>query len=784
MGLENRTSIVLSIFAVLLVLASSSPIASDPHFHNSLEVFNSNLFSEIYKEYGSKNLIFSPFSIQTCVTMASVGAAGKTATDMEQSLGFAGQSSESVAENFHSILTKYANSKILQMANKFYIMDGFKVKDHFNEVLTNKFFSSAENINFGDSDKATDIINNWVKSKTDNAIEDLIKPNVISRDTRMLLLSAIHFKGMWKKPFSTENTKDMDFYTSETTTVKVPMMYKGGRASYGWYRDLEASAVRLPYADSDLSMLIVLPNSRTGLAAMMKKMKTIPLDSLTKNMITSSRSVDIYLPKFKAELDIKLNEILKKMGMESMFYGADFSNMLDSSEHIEIGKVLHKAVIEVNEEGTKAAAGTAMEAVSYSSAELFNANHPFYYVIINEDSVPLFEDRTSFVLSIFAVLLALTSSSPIASDPHFHNSLEVFNSNLFSEIYKEYGSKNLIFSPFSIQTCVTMASVGAAGKTATDMEQGLGFAGQSSESVAENFHSILNKYVNSNILQMANKFYIMDGYKVKDHFNEVLTNKFFSSAENINFRDSDKATDIINNWVKSKTDNAIEDLIKPNVINGDTRMFLLSAIHFQGMWKKPFSRENTKELDFYTSESTTVKVPMMYKRGRASYGWYQDLEASAVRLPYADSDLSMLIVLPDSLTGLAALMQKMKTIPLDSLTKNMRTTSRSVHIYLPKFKAELDIQLNEVLEKMGMKSMFHDADFSNMLDSPEHIAVGKVLHKAVIEVNEEGTKAAAGTALEAVAYSSPTIFNANHPFYYAIINEDSVPLFEGTYVGV
>ncbi|XP_075166176.1 antichymotrypsin-2-like [Haematobia irritans] len=391
MGLQNRTPIVLSILALLLALASSSPIASDPHFQNSLEVFNSNLFSEIYKEYGSNNLIFSPFSIQTCVTMASIGAAGKTATDMEQSLGFVGQSSESVAENFHSFLAKYVNSKILQMANKFYVMDGYKVKDHFNEVLTNKFFSSAENINFRDSDKATDIINNWVKSKTDNAIKDLIKPNVITGDTRMFLLSAIHFKGMWQKPFAPEYTEDKDFYTSETTTVKVPMMYRGGRAPYGWYQDLEASAVRLPYAGSDLSMLIVLPNSRTGLTAMMKKMKTMPLDSFTKNMITSARSVDIYLPKFKAELDIKLNKILEKMGMESMFHDADFSNMLDTPEHIGIGNVLHKAVIEVSEEGTKAAAATGMEPVALSGPLVFNANHPFYYVIINEDSVPLFE---------------------------------------------------------------------------------------------------------------------------------------------------------------------------------------------------------------------------------------------------------------------------------------------------------------------------------------------------------------------------------------------------------
>ncbi|XP_059225574.1 antichymotrypsin-2-like [Stomoxys calcitrans] len=389
----------------------------------------------------------------------------------------------------------------------------------------------------------------------------------------------------------------------------------------------------------------------------------------------------------------------------------------------------------------------------------------------------------------FAMLLALAlfqcfvSSTPIGSDSQFYSGLESFNGNLFSEVFKAYGSKNLIFSPFSIQTCVTMASYGAAGKTAVDLQKGLGFTGQPSETVADNFHSILAKYANSNILKLANKFYVMEGYKVKDNFNEVLTNKFFSAAENINFAESAKATEAVNNWVKEKTDNAITDLVKPGVLTSDTRMFLLSAIHFKGTWKKPFWPESTKDSDFYTDETHSVKVPLMFKRGRAEYGWLKDLEASAVRLPYADSDLSMLIVLPDTRTGLTSLLKKLKNVPLKSLRQNLSEGSGAVEIWLPKFKAELDVELRDVLKEMGMGSMFYEADFSNMFDSPEHIAIGKVLHKAVIEVNEEGTKASATTAMEAVSYSSPRQFKADHPFYYVIINEDSVPLFEGTFVG-
>uniref|UniRef100_A0A1I8PHS7 Serpin domain-containing protein n=1 Tax=Stomoxys calcitrans TaxID=35570 RepID=A0A1I8PHS7_STOCA len=389
-----------------------------------------------------------------------------------------------------------------------------------------------------------------------------------------------------------------------------------------------------------------------------------------------------------------------------------------------------------------------------------------------------------WVLLLWNLLLCSVCSSPTTNESQFYNGLESFNNNLFGEIFKSYGAQNLIFSPFSIQTCVAMASFGAAGKTAVDLQKGLGFNGQPLESVADNFHSILAKYAESDILKIANKFYIMDGYQVKDNFNDVLTNKFLSKAENIDFRKSDRAMEIINNWVKSKTENAITDLVKPGVLNSDTRLFLLSAIHFDGSWVRPFDPENTKEGDFYTDQTHSIKLQMMFKRGRAIYGWFEDLEASAVRLPYANSDLSLLIILPNARTGLSSLLTKLKFVCMQYLTLQMKQRSGSIHITLPKFKAELDLELNEVLSKMGLDSMFSNADFSNMFDSPEHIAIGKVLHKAVIEVNEVGTKASASTGLQHVAYSSPVKFTADHPFYYAIVNENSIPLFEGTFVGI
>ncbi|XP_075167859.1 uncharacterized protein LOC142240026 [Haematobia irritans] len=967
---------ILSIFAIFLIslpstISGPTSDMANVEFSNSLETFGVKLFSELAKENPKKNIVFSPFSIQTCVAMARMGAAGETAAEMDKGFGYTATSEDALADNYHSILATYEDSKILKIANKIYIMKNYEIQEKFNELLTKKFFSTAENINFAESQKSAQAINGWVESKTNNLIKDLVSPDSLNQDTRLVLLNAIHFKGDWVHPFPEHGTREKDFYLDETNTVKVQMMHISENFRYGEFPELDATALEMPYKDSDLSMLVILPNSRTGLAALEEKLKTISLQELTSKMYSTKVIVD--MPKFKAEFEVELKDVLKNLGMGNMFSdNADFSKMLKSPEPLKVSKVIHKAFIEVNEKGTEAAAATGMSvrkkrslvdmsepkdficdhpyvyyinhktiATSVSSSpsstpdislnltkmvtlfmgskrfaigdvaadnaaqtpdsstnrlsdELylssflnsidwpektiildhgfyyaiqakganvlfqgqhiavqslvipleppkeFNADHGYIYAIRNKDGIPImmvgycmpmfveepkvFEVDRPFVYMIknydelavfkgtqmakvkfsklFILLVSILIVTPATiqesatnlSDESFAKSSENFGVKIFSKLGNSRTPKNVIFSPFSIQACLAMVRMGAAGETAGEMDKVLGFSGVNEVLLADKYHAVLSSYSNSNILKIANKIYIMKKYQVQEKYNDLLGKKFFSDAENIDFADNINAAKNINSWVESKTNNLIKNLISPNILSRETRLVLVNAIHFKGEWVNRFPESGTKEKYFHLDGQRRVKVKMMHVRARFRYGEIPQLDAKALEMRYKDSDLSMLVLLPNSRAGLNKLEEKLKTLSLHELTKEMYNTQ--VIVDLPKFKSEFNIELSDVLKKLGMGRIFTgQADFSKILKTqngqlPERLAVSKVIYKAYIDVNEKGTEAAAATgttmvrvtSAKAVVEPPPKIFNADHPFHYFVRNSKGLTMFEGSQI--
>ncbi|XP_049308953.1 serine protease inhibitor 42Dd [Bactrocera dorsalis] len=343
--------------------------------------------------------------------------------------------------------------------------------------------------------------------------------------------------------------------------------------------------------------------------------------------------------------------------------------------------------------------------------------------------------------------------------------------------------QNIVFSPFSIQTCVALAFAGASGETADQIAEGLKFASNFHPEVATTFAFVFDKYKDSELLKIANKVYVQQGHELKPDYQTELKESYNAETENVNFEDSENVAATINSWVEDKTAGKIKDLVQASAFSALTRLVLLNALHFKGLWAHKFEEEQTVEDDFWISEEESVKVQYMNQKAKFGYGFFEELDCQALELPYKDSDLSMLVLLPNEREGLKTLAEKLKSVNLVDLAGNLEA-NEDVVVQLPKFKVEYEVELTETLKKLGITKIFsEEAEFGNMLESPEPLQVSNVFHKAVIEVNEEGTEAAAATAMIMMTRCLliPLQFVADRPFFYAIWNKRNI-LFAGAFV--
>ncbi|XP_034109355.1 serine protease inhibitor 42Dd-like [Drosophila albomicans] len=384
------------------------------------------------------------------------------------------------------------------------------------------------------------------------------------------------------------------------------------------------------------------------------------------------------------------------------------------------------------------------------------------------------------------ILVLLQAPLPFAQDQSsiFSKRLAKFSINVYTKLVAQNSNQNIIFSPFSIQTCAAMARMGAKGKTAAQLDRGLKLISNNEAQIAESFHKVLAAYEKSSILHIANKIYIKAGYQLRDKFSSIIFKKFLSAVEPIDFSEDVRAAEKINSWVALRTNNLIKDIVDSSKLTASTRLLLINAIHFKGNWVHQFPERDTGNEPFYGNTDKSIDVPMMNLKKRFRYATLDNLNATALELRYKDSDLSMLIVLPNSKTGLAQLERKLRITPLSQITEKLDW--RDVIVKLPKFKSEFEVELKHTFKQLGMSDMFsNDADFSRMITTSERLKVSKIIHKAVIEVNEKGTEAAAATASIIVGFSLPSLprepkrFYADHPFNYYIINKQSIMLFAG-----
>ncbi|XP_047108842.1 serpin B6-like [Schistocerca piceifrons] len=361
------------------------------------------------------------------------------------------------------------------------------------------------------------------------------------------------------------------------------------------------------------------------------------------------------------------------------------------------------------------------------------------------------------------------------------------NSLFTSDIYKVLAQQegNLFFSPWSIQIILALAFLGAGGNTAKEMASGLRLP-EDKNATEQGLSDILSqmKDVNDITLRVANKMFVKKNFAIYEAFKQSA-GKLMAGVEEMDFVQGG-AAEIINSWVEKITNGKIKNIIPSGAFSELTRMVLVNAVYFKGNWSRQFTESATRPELFYPASQPAKNVDTMFIKDRFSYALIEELNCQALLLPYKGRRISMLILLPRELNGLLNAENKLADVTLQQIMSRMYWPKVIVH--LPKFKMEYQVELTETLKKLGMTSMFSDyaANFSGI--SEEKLKVNQVLHKAFIEVNEEGTEAAAATAVigGAVATSlhntppPPIIFRADHPFLFYILDQKTkVVLFAG-----
>ncbi len=357
-------------------------------------------------------------------------------------------------------------------------------------------------------------------------------------------------------------------------------------------------------------------------------------------------------------------------------------------------------------------------------------------------------------------------------------SANTFGLRLLEKLSEVEGpGENIFISPLSISMALGMTLNGAKENTLAEMKDVLGFSGLSIEEINESYRGLLDllPHIDPDVeMLIANSIWYREGFPVLDEFIGINKEYFDAEVEGLDFSAPD-ASDIMNDWVEQKT-NGLIDSIVPDNIHPLTMMFLINAMYFKGNWTLPFDEDDTHDAEFRLTDGSTVDVKMM--RQESEYRYHQSSDFSIIDIPYGDEYYSMTVVLPPEGVSIYEFIASMNSNSWESWLAAIPDEGREINLYLPRFTLEYEKSLPEILEAMGMVDAFDAdyADFTGMYDKMKeyrNLFIADVMHKTFVDVNEEGTEAAAATSVEMRLDSAPPSFRVDRPFLMAIRERSS-----------
>ncbi|HVN09617.1 MAG TPA: serpin family protein [Patescibacteria group bacterium] len=378
-------------------------------------------------------------------------------------------------------------------------------------------------------------------------------------------------------------------------------------------------------------------------------------------------------------------------------------------------------------------------------------------------------------LALLAGLCMVSTDRAAPRAPAGSTAVIARGSNSFAfDLYGALRSQpgNLFLSPFSIETAMSMVYSGARGQTAQQMSAVLHLPADPRQAQAE-FSDLLGTLqsaarTHGYQLDIADGLWAQQGYPLLPSYLESMRSAYSAEIDSVDFsRDAPAIAARINSWVAQHTHDKIKNLFAPSAFHPDMRLVLANAIYFKGSWERPFQPELTHDDTFTAPDGAKIQVHMMQQQGSFNYsdaGAYQLLE-----LPYKGGTLVMDIFLPRKPDGLA---EFERTLTSDSLAASLtRLRPALVRVELPRFTMTSSFELNRELVALGMPLAFsRGADFSGMSERGRELSLSTVVHKAWVDVNEQGTEAAAATGIGVIATAVVryTDFRVDHPCFFLI----------------
>ncbi|XP_059140628.1 serpin B4-like isoform X1 [Physella acuta] len=382
-----------------------------------------------------------------------------------------------------------------------------------------------------------------------------------------------------------------------------------------------------------------------------------------------------------------------------------------------------------------------------------------------------------------AVILAIVGQL-VAADPQQQLALSAATSGFSQRLYQKVALNrgNVVYSPYSIHSALSMTSLGARGETATEMAETLGVS-----SLGPAVHTIYKELItqlNSNTdveINTGNAIFVNPRYTIVPQFVTDVRDYYFAKADYFDLSAPGGPERKINDYIYRATKNTIMNTLKKDFIKQNTVMLLVNTLFFNGTWKSQFPKQNTRPESFYKTGGLVSKVNMMNGDFEIFYKEDATNKVDVAELPFKGSRFSLFVALPNEVDGIIGLEQLLATPgKADELFTGLEQTFMSVSI--PKFTTETEVELSQILIDLGMVKAFNSADFSGMV-KPDAV-IDKVIHKTKIVVMETGTVAAAATVVSIVERAAFREFKADHPFLYFIRDKVSGHIFfQGKFSG-